>query len=71
MLRTRLSFEIVREWRGVSEETTTGVHRLYKLQELGQLLVPPSLDDSVTKSNSITSMAAGIRWWTGSTGPWM
>ena len=27
--------EIVREWRGVSEETTTGVHRLYKLQELG------------------------------------
>ena len=30
--------EIVKEWRGVSEETTTGVHRLYKLQELGKLL---------------------------------
>src|ERR1043165_5927643 len=30
--------EIVKDWRGVSEETTTGVHRLYKLQELGKLL---------------------------------
>ena len=28
--------EIVKEWRGVSEETTTGVHRLYKMQEAGQ-----------------------------------
>ena len=28
--------ELVKEWRGVSEETTTGVHRLYKLQEIGQ-----------------------------------
>src|SRR3954467_14323319 len=27
--------EVVKEWRGVSEETTTGVHRLYKMQELG------------------------------------
>src|ERR1700756_1872400 len=27
--------ELVKEWRGVSEETTTGVHRLYKLQETG------------------------------------
>jgi len=32
--------EMVKDWRGVSEETTTGVHRLYKLQELGKLLVP-------------------------------
>jgi len=31
---------IVKEWRGVSEETTTGVHRLYKLQEQCKLLVP-------------------------------
>src|SRR5436190_22840918 len=30
--------ELVKDWRGVSEETTTGVHRLYKLQELGRLL---------------------------------
>ncbi len=27
---------IVKDWRGVSEETTTGVHRLYKMQEVGQ-----------------------------------
>src|SRR5438876_7253343 len=32
--------EIAKEWRGVSEETTTGVHRLYKMQEQGILLVP-------------------------------
>ena len=32
--------DIVKEWRGVSEETTTGVHRLYKLHEKGKLLVP-------------------------------
>ena len=43
--------ELVKEWRGVSEETTTGVHRLYKLQELGKLLVPAfNVNDSVTKS---------------------
>ncbi len=41
----------MKEWRGVSEETTTGVHRLYKLQELGKLLVPAfNVNDSVTKS---------------------
>jgi adenosylhomocysteinase len=43
--------EIVAEWRGVSEETTTGVHRLYKMQEAGKLLVPAiNVNDSVTKS---------------------
>jgi len=43
--------EIVKEWRGVSEETTTGVHRLYKMQEAGSLLVPAiNVNDSVTKS---------------------
>ncbi len=42
---------VVREWRGVSEETTTGVHRLYKMQEAGKLLVPAiNVNDSVTKS---------------------
>jgi adenosylhomocysteinase len=41
----------VKEWRGVSEETTTGVHRLYKMQEQGKLLVPAiNVNDSVTKS---------------------
>ncbi len=43
--------EMVKDWRGVSEETTTGVHRLYKLQELGRLLIPAfNVNDSVTKS---------------------
>ena len=42
---------VVKEWRGVSEETTTGVHRLYKMQEAGALLVPAvNVNDSVTKS---------------------
>jgi len=43
--------DIARDWRGVSEETTTGVHRLYKMQEAGKLLVPAiNVNDSVTKS---------------------
>ncbi len=43
--------DIVAQWRGVSEETTTGVHRLYKMQEAGTLLVPAiNVNDSVTKS---------------------
>ena len=43
--------ELVAEWRGVSEETTTGVHRLYKMQQSGTLLVPAiNVNDSVTKS---------------------
>ena len=43
--------ELVKEWKGVSEETTTGVHRLFKMQELGKLLVPAfNVNDSVTKS---------------------
>src|SRR6201988_2545294 len=43
--------EIVKDWRGVSEETTTGVHRLYKMKEQGKLLVPAiNVNDSVTKS---------------------
>ncbi|HSR09443.1 MAG TPA: adenosylhomocysteinase, partial [Bryobacteraceae bacterium] len=43
--------DLVKAWRGVSEETTTGVHRLYKMQEEGKLLVPAiNVNDSVTKS---------------------
>ena len=42
---------VVKDWRGVSEETTTGVHRLYKMLEQGKLLVPAiNVNDSVTKS---------------------
>ncbi|MCF8347792.1 MAG: adenosylhomocysteinase [Bacteroidales bacterium] len=41
----------VEQWRGVSEETTTGVHRLYQMYEKGTLLVPAiNVNDSVTKS---------------------
>ncbi|MDR3227338.1 MAG: adenosylhomocysteinase [Prevotellaceae bacterium] len=41
----------VKEWKGVSEETTTGVHRLYQMKEAGKLLVPAiNVNDSVTKS---------------------
>ena len=43
--------KVVKEWRGVSEETTTGVHRLYKMMEQGKLMVPAiNVNDSVTKS---------------------
>ena len=39
------------ELRGVSEETTTGVHRLYQMMERGELLFPAfNVNDSVTKS---------------------
>jgi len=41
----------VKELRGVSEETTTGVHRLYQMMENGELLIPAiNVNDSVTKS---------------------
>ena len=43
--------KVASEWRGVSEETTTGVHRLYQMMEAGKLLVPAiNVNDSVTKS---------------------
>jgi adenosylhomocysteinase len=43
--------KMVKEWKGVSEETTTGVHRLYQMMEKGELLVPAiNVNDSVTKS---------------------
>ena len=41
----------VSEMKGISEETTTGVHRLYQMMEAGELLVPAiNVNDSVTKS---------------------
>ncbi len=43
--------KVVEEWKGVSEETTTGVHRLYQMMEKGELLTPAiNVNDSVTKS---------------------
>ncbi|MCF5931443.1 adenosylhomocysteinase, partial [Xanthomonas perforans] len=42
---------VVKDWKGVSEETTTGVHRLYQIAEAGKLLIPAiNVNDSVTKS---------------------
>lgn len=42
---------VVKDLKGVSEETTTGVHRLYQMFEAGELLVPAiNVNDSVTKS---------------------
>ena len=42
---------LVEGWKGVSEETTTGVHRLYQMMEKGELLTPAiNVNDSVTKS---------------------
>ncbi|HXR04265.1 MAG TPA: adenosylhomocysteinase [Verrucomicrobiae bacterium] len=43
--------QAVKDWKGVSEETTTGVHRLYQMLEAKKLLVPAiNVNDSVTKS---------------------
>lgn len=43
--------EMAKGMRGVSEETTTGVHRLYRMMEKGELLFPAfNVNDSVTKS---------------------
>jgi adenosylhomocysteinase len=57
LLRTTLSeapgkwARIAKDLRGVSEETTTGVHRLYEMEEAGTLLFPAiNVNDSVTKS---------------------
>ena len=42
---------LVARWRGVSEETTTGVHRLYQMAQKGELLTAAiNVNDSVTKS---------------------
>jgi adenosylhomocysteinase len=49
--RPKFWHTVVEGWRGVSEETTTGVHRLYQLAEQGKLLIPAiNVNDSVTKS---------------------
>ncbi|HEU0118075.1 MAG TPA: adenosylhomocysteinase [Alphaproteobacteria bacterium] len=43
--------ELLKDIRGVSEETTTGVHRLYSMMEKGALKIPAfNVNDSVTKS---------------------
>ncbi|MCX5783998.1 MAG: adenosylhomocysteinase, partial [Elusimicrobia bacterium] len=64
--------DAVKDWRGVSEETTTGVHRLYQMHERGKLLAPAiNVNDSVTKSKFDNlygcreSLADGIKRATG------
>ena len=43
--------ELLKDVRGLSEETTTGVHRLYEMEKAGKLKVPAiNVNDSVTKS---------------------
>ena len=43
--------DLLKEVRGLSEETTTGVHRLYEMEKAGKLMVPAiNVNDSVTKS---------------------
>jgi adenosylhomocysteinase len=43
--------ELLKDVRGISEETTTGVHRLYEMMKAGKLKVPAiNVNDSVTKS---------------------
>lgn len=42
---------LIKDLKGVSEETTTGVHRLYQMMQKGELLIPAiNVNDSVTKS---------------------
>jgi adenosylhomocysteinase len=57
LLRTEIARDperwtrVAKDLRGVSEETTTGVHRLYQMMEAGTLLFPAiNVNDSVTKS---------------------
>jgi adenosylhomocysteinase len=53
--------------KGVSEETTTGVHRLYDMQKAGTLLWPAiNVNDSVTKSKFDNLYGCANRWWTAS-----
>jgi len=48
---TRRWHKVAADMKGVSEETTTGVHRLYQMMEKGELLFPAiNVNDSVTKS---------------------
>jgi len=63
---------VVKDWKGVSEETTTGVHRLYQMMDAGKLLIPAiNVNDSVTKSKFDNlygcreSLADGIKRATG------
>ena len=62
--------ELMKDVHGVSEETTTGVHRLYEMMKEGSLAVRPSTSTTRSPSpSSTTSMAAANPWWTASSAP--
>jgi adenosylhomocysteinase len=49
---------VVKDWKGVSEETTTGVHRLYQIAEQGKLLIPAiNVNDQVRQSLRLPRVA--------------
>jgi len=54
--------EIAKSIKGVSEETTTGVHRLYTWRRRQAAVPAINVNDSVTKSKFDNSMAAANRW---------
>ena len=59
--------ELAKNIKGVSEETTTGVHRLYDMQKAGTLLFPAiNVNDWSPSRSSTTSTAAVNRWSTAS-----
>ena len=59
--------EMLAEVRGISEETTTGVHGCGKWRKLGRCWSPPSTSTTASPSrNSTTCMAAARAWWTAS-----
>jgi adenosylhomocysteinase len=62
--------DLLKEIRGLTEETTTGVHRLHQMFEQGRLGVPAiNVNDWSPRASSITCMAAASRWATASSGP--
>ena len=59
--------EIAKNIKGVSEETTTGVHRLYEMEKTASCCSPPSTSTTASPNrSSTTSMAAASRWSTAS-----
>ena len=59
--------EMLKDVRGISEETTTGVHRLRDMARDGKLLTPAiNVNDSVTKSKFDNLYGCAKAWWTAS-----
>ena len=54
--------EVVKDWKGVCEETTTGVHRLYQMQQQSCSCRPSTSTTRSPSPSSTTSTAAANRW---------